>query len=311
MEFREYQIRATTTDQNPKISWNKRKQKDEPTKEEIIPLIGMVGEVGGLLSEYKKMLRDGAIYEEFPKQVKEELGDILWYVAIVATKFGLNLDKIAQDNLKKNENRWYEPNQEKPLYDENCQEDQKLPRIFSYDFSNHVDKSGIKKLILKDSSDSMHTGDPLTDNAYENDGYRYHDVMHLAFMAKLGWSPVFRKLLRSRENEKKLRHRKDVVDDAEDGGRAQIIEEAIIVAAYVYAEKRAMLEGTNAVDWQLLRHIQKMTSKLEVRNRTAWEWNDALMTGFTIWRKLIKHEGGTVKGDLNKRTLVYIKSFTK
>ena len=288
MEFREYQIRAATTDQNPKVLWDKRVQKDEPTREEIIPLIGMVGEVGGLLSEYKKMLRDGAIYEEFPKQVKEELGDILWYVATVATKFGLNLDEIAQDNIKKTETRWYEPNQKTPLYDENCQEDQKLPRTFSYDFFSYTDENEVKKLILKDSSESTHTGDLLTDNAYENDGYRYHDVMHLVFMAKLGWSPVFRKLLRNRKNGKKLKHREYAIDNAEDGGRAQVIEEAIIVAAYVYAEKRTMLERTNAVDWQLLRHIQKMTSKLEVSNRTAWEWNDALITGFTIWRKLYK-----------------------
>ena len=54
MKFKEYQIRATTTDQHPKISWDEKNRKNEPTKEEIIPLIGMVGEVGGLLSEYKK-----------------------------------------------------------------------------------------------------------------------------------------------------------------------------------------------------------------------------------------------------------------
>ena len=129
------------------------------------------------------MLRDGTIYEEFPKQVKEELGDILWYVATVATKFGLSLDEIAQDNLEKTEGRWYAPSQKKPLYDENCQEDQKLPRTFSYDFLHQVDKNGVEKVILKDTANFVSTGDPLTDNAYENDWYRYHDIIHLAFMA--------------------------------------------------------------------------------------------------------------------------------
>ena len=37
-------------------------------------------------------------------------------------------------------------------------------------------------------------GDPVTDNTHDDDGYRFHDVMHLANMAVLGWSPVMRSL---------------------------------------------------------------------------------------------------------------------
>lgn len=39
-------------------------------------------------------------------------------------------------------------------------------------------------------------GSALTDNAYQDDGYRFHDVFHLAYAAILGWSPVLRSLLR-------------------------------------------------------------------------------------------------------------------
>lgn len=294
MQFKEYQTRATSTDQNPKTSWGNEKEKHEPEKHEVIPLMGMVGEVGGLLSEYKKMLRDGAIYEQFPEQVAEELGDILWYVATVATKFGLDLDKVAQDNLKKTESRWHEPGKKKELYDEKCDADQKLPRSFSYDFKHEM-VEGVEKLVLYDSTTGSPTGDALTDNAYEDDGYRYHDVMHMAFMAKLGWSPVYRKLLRKKD---RLKNRSAADADAQDGGRPQVIEEAIVAAAYVHAEGRGFLEGINAVDWQLLRHIQQMTAKLEVANRTTWEWNEAIIHGFKIWRKLRENKGGTVKGDM-------------
>ena len=41
-------------------------------------------------------------------------------------------------------------------------------------------------------------GNELTDNAYENSGYRYHDVFHLAYAAVLGWSPVRRQLMKQK-----------------------------------------------------------------------------------------------------------------
>ena len=301
MDLKEYQTRATTTDQNPRTTWGEKKETHKPEKHEVIPLLGMVGEVGGLLSEYKKMLRDGAVYEEFPKQVAEELGDILWYVATVATKFGLDLDDVAQDNLRKTESRWHEPGSKRELYDSKCSDEQKLPREFSYEFS-HETIEGQEKLVLQDSTTRVKTGDPLTDNAYADDGYRYHDVMHMAFMAKFGWSPVFRKLLR---NIGKVKHRAPADDDAQDGGRPQVIEEAIVAAAYVYAEKRNFLDGATAVDWQLLRHLQQMTSKLEVCDRTTWEWNETVLLGFKVWKKLRNNKGGIVRGNLEKGTLEY------
>ena len=64
-------------------------------KAELIPLLGLVGEVGSLLGEYKKLLRDGSIHQNFRDEVQEELGDVLWYVANVAEKFGLDLNDVA------------------------------------------------------------------------------------------------------------------------------------------------------------------------------------------------------------------------
>ena len=62
--------------------------------------------------------------------------------------------------------------------------------------------------------DGAPLGNELTDNAYENDGYRYHDVFHLAYAAVLGWSPVIRKLMdRKRKSDPQI-------DRIEDGGRA-------------------------------------------------------------------------------------------
>lgn len=302
MDIKEYQTRARLTDQYPDITWPSQGSAKEPQKNNIIPLLGLVGEVGGLLSEYKKMLRDGAIHEEFHNKVSIELGDILWYVSTVATKFGLDLDKIAQDNILKTEDRWHEPEKKRNIYDCDLPSNQQLPRTFSYTFS-HREVKGDQRLVITDNSTKKDLGAALKDNAYEDDGYRFHDVMHLSFAVFLGWSPVWRKLLR--DQNILIKRTPASVDDAEDGGRPQVIEEGIVHAAYVYADQHNFLEGVKAVDWQLLNHIKQMTAKLEVKDRRDWEWNQALIEGFKVWRKLRHHNGGIVTGDLSKNILSF------
>jgi NTP pyrophosphatase (non-canonical NTP hydrolase) len=302
MEFDEYQERASRTDQNPKPN-AEYEPSGHPKRYEVIPLLGLVGEVGGLLGEYKKLLRDGATHRKFQDEVAEELGDILWYVAAVATKFSLSLSQIALQNLEKVGDRWIAQKQRRVLYDENLPQRQQFPRTFEYAFEKRsID--GTTKIILIDHMVGGTTGDPLTDNAYEDDGYRYHDALHLTFAACLGWSPVLRKLLRTKGQ---LEHRTPSdVDEVEDGGRARVIEEAIAAAAYAYAADHEYLEGVESVDWELLRHIKRMTTHLEVRNVTTNRWNEVLLRGFSVWRQLRAHGGGALRGDLYKSTIEFI-----
>lgn len=63
------------------------------------PLLGLFGEVGEFANKYKKVLRDGAEFTDEDK--KAELGDILWYIANLASDCGLKLEDIAQYNLDK------------------------------------------------------------------------------------------------------------------------------------------------------------------------------------------------------------------
>lgn len=63
--------------------------------------IGLSGEVGELLNYLKKIIRDrnGVVTEEDKSHIIGELGGVLWYVAELATAFGLSLEEIAQFNL--------------------------------------------------------------------------------------------------------------------------------------------------------------------------------------------------------------------
>src|SRR5215207_4863297 len=67
------------------------------------PALGLCGEAGEAAEKVKKALRDdgGVLTDERRAALAGELGDVLWYVAQLATEAGLDLDAIAQENLSK------------------------------------------------------------------------------------------------------------------------------------------------------------------------------------------------------------------
>jgi NTP pyrophosphatase (non-canonical NTP hydrolase) len=69
----------------------------------IYPTLGLVNESGEVAGKIKKVFRDkeGQFSEETLHALESELGDVLWYLAQVATELGLELDDIAADNLAK------------------------------------------------------------------------------------------------------------------------------------------------------------------------------------------------------------------
>lgn len=73
----------------------------------IYPLLGLAGETGEVVEKFKKILRnnDGVITDEFRMDIKKELGDVLWYIAQIATEMNLELDDIAGSNIEKLKSR--------------------------------------------------------------------------------------------------------------------------------------------------------------------------------------------------------------
>ncbi len=69
----------------------------------LYPTLGLCGEAGEVAEKVKKMVRDdgGVLSGERRAALAGELGDVLWYVAQLATEAGLELGAIAQDNLDK------------------------------------------------------------------------------------------------------------------------------------------------------------------------------------------------------------------
>jgi NTP pyrophosphatase (non-canonical NTP hydrolase) len=288
MQLNEYQQAAVTTDLNPGPDGM------------IIALLGLAGEVGELLSEYKKHLRDGKAHQLFDERVAEELGDLLWYVASVSHRFGLTLDDIAAQNITKNNARWGvrtgHTTLVQELYDEQCPAGEQLPRSFKAQV-HYPTGDGHHQVQLYLNGSAL--GDPLTDNAYDEDGYRFHDILHLAFAAVLGWSPVVRKLLEVKRKTDSL------VDQVEDGGRATAIEEGIAALIFTHAKAHNFYEGIQEVDTELLQTIKHMTAHLEVQTQPFGQWEKAILAGFTIWRQVSKHQPGEIRANLKERSIVF------
>lgn len=91
MNMNEYQRRALETviypDKNENLTY---------------PVLGLNGEAGELAEKLKKYQRDGVEDQaEFREKMADELGDVLWYLAVCAEELGYELDEIARRNVDK------------------------------------------------------------------------------------------------------------------------------------------------------------------------------------------------------------------
>ena len=173
-------------------------------------------------------------------------------------------------------------------FDRHMPETERLPRSFEVEF--RPDGDGVRLLV-----DGSAVGDRIVDCSREPDGYRYHDVYHLAFAAVLGWSPVLRSMLgRKRRSDPDL-------DLVEDGGRAIAVEEGIVALAFAYAKDHVRIAQA---DPELLSAVRRMASHLEVRKCSEADWDAALVMGQAVWSELSSLPGrGVVDVDLDEGRL--------
>lgn len=291
MEFNKYQKEAKKTIQEYELG---------DRINEIIPYLGIIGEAGSVVTELKKKLRDGNAYTNFDNKLKEELGDVLWYISAIATQHSLDLEEIASENLKKVHDRFSEEDISNfKNYDTEFPKQERFPDEFEIEFIP-FEENGKKKIKIIDKTDCELLGDPLTDNTYEDDGYRFHDIFHYGYVAYLGWSPVIRKLMaRKRKTD-------ETIDENEDGARAQITEELISLYIYNHAQNHQLLKYSKSVDTNVLKTVQQLVSQIEVKDCTAKQWETAILNSYQVFDKLCHNNGGRVLVSLKNRELIYV-----
>lgn len=69
----------------------------------IYPTLGLAGEAGEIANKVKKILRDnsGNLQESVREDLICELGDVLWYIAALATDLNVELSEVANKNIEK------------------------------------------------------------------------------------------------------------------------------------------------------------------------------------------------------------------
>ena len=142
----------------------------------------------------------------------------------------------------------------------------------------------------------------MTDSIADSDGFRFHDVFHLSHAAILGWSPTLRSLM------KRKRKSDPLVDEAQDGGRAIVIEEGLVAWVFSYAKEADFFEGRDSVSFGLLRTVSRFVVGFEVDACPLALWEHAILAGYKVFREVRTNEGGVVVGDRPTRTLKYVES---
>ena len=96
MRFEDYQKEASSTALYP----NRLNNLEYPT-------LGLAGEAGEVANVVKKIQRDfgGELNDETRLKLKDELGDVLWYISACADELGMTLAEVAEYNVEKLANR--------------------------------------------------------------------------------------------------------------------------------------------------------------------------------------------------------------
>lgn len=206
----------------------------------------------------------------------------------------LSFAQIIRGNLNKTLDRFTTSDlQSLPDFDAFFSEEEQLPRNFKISITQRKNEQCYLRW------NGVFIGQPLTDNISDPDCYRFHDVFHLAYATILHWSPTFRALIKHKRKSDPL------IDETQDGGRAIVVEEGLTAWLFSYSKDLDFFQGHNRVSLDVLKTIKKFVRGYEVENCPLSLWEQAILQGYEIFRKVKENNGGIIIGDRNSRTITY------
>jgi len=269
--------------------WNRTGSDDSPEFEAAV--IALAGKAGLLLNEFSA----GKIGSD-RDLLSAHLVNIFGALIQAATVADVDLLHAAQNNVRKINSRWPRTRQYTQLFDLDFSEAEQLPRkIEMHIVETHV----AGRTCVIQLCNGVEIGSRLTDNKVVEDDYRFHDVFHLANAAILGWSPCLRALFQVK------RKSRPEVDEAQDGARAILIEEGLSTLVFHHALRLNYFASIKSLDYPLLKAVQDFVTGYEVDQCPLWQWEQAILKGFDVFRKLRTHRRGVVTADLLERSITF------
>jgi NTP pyrophosphatase (non-canonical NTP hydrolase) len=254
-------------------------------------VIALGGKVGLLLNQFSagKLGNDRDL-------LADHLANVFYALVQAASVADVDLQEAARNNIQKVYSRWPKTREHTPLFDINFEESEQLPRKIEM----HIVETQVagKTCVIQLCND-VEIGSRLTDNKIIEDDYRFHDVFHLAYAAILGWSPCLRALFKVK------RKSKPEVDETQDGARAILIEEGVSTLVFHHALRLNYFASVKSLDYPLLKAVRDFVSGYEVDQCPLWQWEQAILDGFEVFRKLRNHRRGVVVADLVERSITF------
>lgn len=71
----------------------------------VYPALGLAGEAGEVADKVKKIYRDDRTDAKFLAEIAKEIGDVMWYCAVLAEDLGFSLQQVAEMNIYKLQSR--------------------------------------------------------------------------------------------------------------------------------------------------------------------------------------------------------------
>lgn len=233
--------------------------------------------------------------KECQKINQEDLSHFAFAYLECVRESKIPLLEIAQKNLDKTYDRFIRlENQKLPRFDKDFPVYERIPEEFSIKI---IQLSNGKTRM---SWNDVFIGDPLSDNISNSDGYRYHDVFHFGFAAILHWSPTFRALIKRKRKSKKE------IDEAQDSGRAIVVEEGLSAWIFAQAKKLNFFKDQNQISYDILKVIRQFVDGYEVEKVPLALWEHAILESYKVFRELKKHEGGIIECSKENREIKFI-----
>jgi NTP pyrophosphatase (non-canonical NTP hydrolase) len=254
-------------------------------------LLEMAGEVGSVLADFQ-----AGKLESNQAALAGRLVAVFRTLLKAGNEAGVTLEEAAKFNLQKIFDRWPREKVYPVPFDEKASPFEQLPRKLVVEIFERTVRG---QVYVFQRCNGINLGDRLTDNAMTPDDYRFHDVFHYAYAAVLGWSPVLRALMSLKRKSEPL------IDEAQDGARALLIEEGIATWIFGQGQRTSLFERMKPgeLSFDLLKNVRQFVAGYEPEGSPLWLWEDAILQGYEAFRFLKKHRRARLILDMSTRRL--------
>ncbi|WP_298300413.1 nucleoside triphosphate pyrophosphohydrolase family protein [uncultured Erythrobacter sp.] len=254
-------------------------------------LLMLASKVGDLITSFVN-----SELENDQPRVRDHLVSVAEKLIEASTESGITMEAAAAKNLHKIFDRWPQERRYPDAFDEGFELEERLPRTMTIDIYEREVRG---KTFVYQRSNHIYVGDRLTDNAVEPDDYRFHDVFHYTYVAVLGWSPVMRALFRLKRKSDPL------LDEAQDGARAILIEEGLTSWLFTQAQQLRFFDKVErgGLPLDLLKQVRAFVSGYEAEQCPLWLWEEAILQGYSAFRFLQEKRRARLTIDFEQREL--------